>query len=94
MNKDDREETIKIVTFNNFQCVRQGADNRYYRLSLYEFRGEPLKAFFVKDLDEGFWDLKTAIYGGRRKAKELNIQFLENVTMGDSIDRLFAKVLS
>ncbi len=53
-----------------------------------------VKAFFIQDLSEGFWDLKAGIYRGKQKAKELNVLFLDNISMGDSIQKVYAHVLT
>ncbi len=82
---------VRVVTINKNREARLGT---YYRLSLYEFKGDPPKAFFVQDLSEGFWDFKAGIYRGKQKAKELNVLFLDNISMGDSIQKVYAHVLS
>ena len=84
-------ETVKVVTVNRlYRNI-----TTYYRLSIYEFRGDPPKAFFIQDLQEGFWgDLNMAIFRGKRKAKDLNLLFVDNISMGDSIQKIFAYILS
>lgn len=65
----------------------------YWRISLYEYKGDPEVACFCKDMGKGFYDYRDAIKEGKRLAKELNYFFMENVTMGDSIMKIYCKIL-
>lgn len=80
---------IKVVTLSR-------ADKReanYYRLSLYEFKGNPLIAYFEKDLEQGFWFKSFAEKAAFNKAKELGIMYVPDISMGDSIDKVFKRAL-
>lgn len=67
---------------------------RYYRLSLYEFKGDPLIAHFVEDLgDGGFWMYAIAVDAAFTKANDLGITFVPDISMGDSIEKVFKRAL-
>ena len=70
-----------------------GYKERYHRLSLYEFVGDPPTAHFVKDLHSGFWLYIDALNAAYIKADELGITFVPDISMGDPIDKVFKRAL-
>lgn len=79
---------IKVVTVNSPAHI----GSSYFRLSLYEFKGDPPIAYFVKDLGSGSWEINFAYSNGRRLAKEMGINFIPGISMGDSIDKIFKHI--
>ena len=84
-------DVIRVVTVSTSAIASK---HYYYRLSLYGFKGDPPRSQFIEDLGNGFWDYGTAIKAGRKRAKELDCFFMEGITMGDSIEKLYKQIFS
>lgn len=91
-------DIIQIITISrpnfDFTSNERTINCSYYRLSIFEFKGDPLKAQFKEDLNMGFWDYRLAKAEAQKQAKERNILFVPDISMGDSVEIVFKQVLS
>lgn len=77
---------VRVVT-NSFVPLRDGGP--YWRVSLYEFRGDPAVAFFVEDLGSGAYSTETSQAAAQKIAKEMGIIFCPGITAFSSIDKVY-----
>lgn len=84
---------VKVVTVSRVP-VDVAYPNSYYRISLYKFEGEEPKAVFQEDFGVGFWDFDEACRRAKIFAKDLDVLFIKNIQMGDSIQKVYHHVLS
>lgn len=81
-------DTIKVVTLSRHSPMN------YWRVSIYEFRGDPPVAYFYEDGGVGSWDYINAVRIGKELAAARSMFFLENISMGNSIQKIYCKALS
>lgn len=83
---------VRVVT-NSSMPMTPNMPTPLYRLSLYEFRGEPPEAYFVEDLGCGCMFISDIMRLGKQKAKELGALFVPNVGLMDSIEKVYKTAL-
>lgn len=86
-------ENIQIITIDAPNYRERVDSRKYYRLSLYEFSGDLLVAYFKEDLEFGSWDYNFIYHEAQRQAKLRRINFIPNISMGDSIEKVFKHIL-
>lgn len=88
-------DNIEVVTLSIPYIDKRGHPNRrghpdsYFRVSLYEFVGDPPKARYKEDLNVGVWSFALADKEAKRIAKERNLSYIKDISMGDSIDKVW-----
>lgn len=85
------QDSIKVVT-EAFVKVRDGGP--YWRVAIYEFRGDPLRANFSEDCNIGSKVKEWVASEAKRIAKERGIVYCPGVSLGDKVDKVFSYLLS
>lgn len=83
-------DNIQAITVNRLSY--DGNYGVYFRISIYEFRGEPLTAYFKEDLGVGSWDYPYLVEEARKESKSRKIIFAPNISMGDSVEKVWNEI--
>lgn len=84
---------IKVLTVTRIGLAQSSFNYNYYRLSVYEFKGEPPRAQFVEDVGLGFYNYSDAEREGKRRAQLLELQFCPGIQVMDNLEKVTRYVL-
>ena len=89
------ESNVKVVTVTKISNNdNKGTDfYNYYRAAIYEFRGDPLIAYFMEDLGIGSYHYFDICRRARTFAKDLDLLFVPGIEVMDSVDKVYRHAL-
>lgn len=85
--------TVNVVVFDKRNYRYTSSLNTTYRVSIYEFVGDPERARFVEDLGVTSYSYAYAEKRAKLFSSDLGIPFVLGIEMGDSVDKVYKSVL-
>lgn len=85
----DNSDHLRVLTVSGLRLRKSSLLYDYYRVSMYEFRGDTPVAFFLSDMGHGSESYGRICEFAKYRAKELGLNFIPGVQAFDSISKVY-----